>query len=244
MKLPKAGPACLTSRWGRQFAATAPAWFGLLIADTAWAGRPLLTEDAGVLASRACELESFLARPQGWNTTVRSAQISCGASDRTQLGIALANETSSSTSQLTLAGKTALIELTADRAGLALAYGAVWQQSPHERFRHQAMEAKAVLTMPVGRYLVHANTGWIGHRGTEGTRADRLTWNLALERPNAIDAVDLMTELVGDNKNAPWMNVAARWAIVPGRLFLDGSWGIQGNARKDKQLTLGIKIGF
>jgi hypothetical protein len=58
------------------------------------------------------------------------------------------------------------------------------------------------------------------------------------------DAVDLMTELVGDNKNAPWMNVAARWAIVPGSICLDSSWGIQGNARKDKQLTLGIKIGF
>jgi hypothetical protein len=53
-----------------------------------------------------------------------------------------------------------------------------------------------------------------------------------------------MTELVGDNKNAPWMNVAARWAIVPGSICLDSSWGIQGNARKDKQLTLGIKIGF
>jgi hypothetical protein len=163
MKLPNAGPACFASRWGRQFAAAAPAWFGLLIADSAWAGRPLLTEDASVLASRACELEGFLAIPQGWNTTVRSAQISCGAGDRTQLGIALVNEASSSTSQLTLAGKTALIELMADRAGLALAYGAVWQHSPHGRLRHQAMEAKAVLTMPVGPYLVHANTGWFGH---------------------------------------------------------------------------------
>ena len=229
--------------WGKRLP-LALACLGLLVTGTAWAGRPLLTEDAGVLAARSCELEAFMARPQSADDTFRSGQVSCGTSFQTQLAIAVGSDSYSSTTLLALAGKTALIELTADSAGLALAYGALWQNHPHEHFQHHAMEAKAVLTLPVGRYLFHANAGWIGNQTAQARRADRLTWNLAVERPNAIQAVDLMMELVGDNKNAPWLQVAARWAMVPGRVFLDGSWGIQGNAQKDKQLSLGIKIGF
>jgi hypothetical protein len=229
--------------WGKPLL-LALAWLGLLVTDAAWAGRPLLTEDAGVLAERTCEFEAFLARPQSSNVTFRSGQVSCGTSFHTQLAIAVGGDNSSSTTLLALAGKTALTELTADSAGLALAYAAVWQNHPLDHFRHQAMEAKAVLTLPAGHYLLHANAGWIGNQGPQAEHADRLTWNLALERPNAIHAVDLMMELVGDNHNAPWLQFAARWAMVPGRVFLDGSWGIQGNAQKDKQLSLGAKISF
>lgn len=67
---------------------------------------------------------------------------------------------------------------------------------------------------------------------------------LVLACPGALGPVDLMTELVGDARAAPWLDVAARWTVVPDRLYIDASWGRQTDSTRSRQFTLGTRIAF
>lgn len=79
------------------------------------AGRPFATEDAGVLAQKECEWESFAARERthgapsetGWNT-----QVGCGVGFKTQVALAFGRNKSESahTNALGLSAKTGLID--------------------------------------------------------------------------------------------------------------------------------------
>jgi len=218
----------------------AMAWAGLT-PQLASAGRPLFTEDAAVLGVHQCEFESFAARQSGSDATGLSAQVGCGLGARTQLALATASETRWASAQGALTGKTALIAQGSDSVALSIAYALVWQTGPHEPLRHQSTEVKAVLSVPLADLLLHANAGWAG---AHAEHTDRLTWNAALEKIDAFERVDLMIELAGDNRAAPCMQVGARWAILPARLYVDGALGMRANARKDRQASLGMRLAF
>ena len=60
---------------------------GMFACTASWAARPLVTEDAGVTAKSACEVESFAGRQLHPNITLASAQIACGLGWETQLSL-------------------------------------------------------------------------------------------------------------------------------------------------------------
>jgi hypothetical protein len=210
----------------------------------AWAGRPLATEDAGVLGQGTCEIESYAGRAGGGDSVhTRWAQFGCGVGGATQLAFgAGAEKAEGETSTVAaLSGKTFLRELTDDQAGWVLAYALLGVREPGSGFRHNATELKAVLTVPRGAWLVHAN---LGTQYAHAERTYTTTWGLAAERPGAIGPVDLMAEVFGDDRTAPWIQVGARWTVVPERFYLDASWGAQTGDERARQVTVGLKIAF
>ena len=227
----------------RHFTATVALALALaLLAVPAWAGRPLITEDAGVLEAGQCEIESYLARLHHPGLTFQWAQIGCGIGLQTQLAAGAGREMSSS-GHVTVAaasGKTALRQLTAEQAGIAIAY-ATLGANHSDHLRHEADEVKAVLTIPHDKWLLHVNAGWARNYAS---RADKTIWALALERQQAFAAVDLMGEIVGDDRGTPLAQVAARWSIIPARLVIDASWGAQINDTNIRQATVGLKLAF
>lgn len=50
-------------------------------------------------------------------------------------------------------------------------------------------------------------------------------------------------EMLSD-REAPWVQVGARWAVIPERLFIDSSWGRQVDSNRARQLTVGLKFSF
>lgn len=214
-----------------------------LLTAPAWAGRPLITEDAGdVLEAGKCEIESYVARFHEPALTFQWAQLGCGAGFDTQLAAGTGREKTSS-GHVTVAaasGKTSIRKLSEDQAGIAIAYATLGgKHSDH--LRHQASEIKAVLTVPYRRWLLHANAGWIRNHASH---ADKTIWAFALERPRAFAAVDLMGEIVGDDRGSPFAQVAARWTAIPGRLVIDASWGAQIDDSHIRQTTVGAKLAF
>lgn len=212
----------------------------------AWAGRPLATEDAGVLGRNECEIESYAGRVRGGNdpgVSTRWAQLGCGIGRDTQLafGAGVENADADRSAIAALTGKTFLRELTDEQTGFTLAYALFGAQEPGNRFKHDATELKAVVSIPNGGWLLHANLG-VHHSQT--TKNYSTVWGLAAERTGAVGPVDLMTEIVGDDRTAPWVQVAARWTVIPERLYLDSSWGVQTNSARSKQATVGLRIAF
>lgn len=211
------------------------------------AGRPLVTEDAGVLEAGACELESFgsrLTESSMPRVTGGSLQFGCGVGLRSQVALAASRERSEGQTgrAWALVGKTALNDAQDGDAAYTLAWGAMWAKAPGDSTRHEDSFLNGVVSLPWHDTLtLHANLGW---SRSASARQDTTGWALALEHATT-PSLSLMTELFGsDRERSPWVQVAARWTLVPQRLFLDGSWGVQTTGTRPKMVTLGLKASF
>jgi hypothetical protein len=214
-----------------------------ILSSAAWAGRPLATEDAGVLNRGECEIESFAGRTREPTVRLQWAQVGCGIGFNTQLAVGVGREKLDEGRATTtaLSGKTFLRELTNEQAGFAFAYTLAGAKQQSSSLGHENTELKAVVTVPRGDWLFHGNLGWERAHAEHSTRS---LFAVAAERTGALGPVDLMAEVFGDDREAAWVQVGARWPVIPERLFIDGSWGIQTNSDRSKQVTLGVKVAF
>lgn len=212
------------------------------------AGRPLATDDAGVVEAGKCEFETYQSRLTGdaasadQRATLRSGQFSCGVTADTQLAVAVAHVSASAGAVYGVLGKTALASLSSQHMHIAIAYAVAGAPQPQRgHLRYAGSDVRAVLTVPHEQWLFHANLGWAR---AQAPRLDRLVWNLAAERSAALGPVDLMAEVFGDNHSAPWTQLAARWTLLPGRLSVDGAWGRQAQRNHATQASVGLRFTF
>ncbi len=220
----------------------------LCCAAAAHAERPLQTEDAGVLDRGECQGQSAVAQLKDDGARVRNGyvQLGCGVLQGTQVQLAIGRTTGDGarSDDVVLNGKTALIPLTDERPGLAIAYSAVGARprAPEQQGLRLVLGAvKAVYSAPfASNWVAHANLGWA--RDTEA-RSDSTLWNLALER-TAIGPFDLLGEVFGTDHDAAWLNVGARWWVMPKTLWLDASYGVQTRGSRPRLATVGVSFFF
>jgi hypothetical protein len=226
-----------------------PLVFGIVvclgIGQDAMAGRPLATEDAGVLGKSECELESFAARNRSADSDTAatlSTQIGCGFGFGSQLQLAIARQSAADerTHTLTLGGKTQLIDRPDDGLALTLAWGIVSLRPAGGSFKHETTGLNLALSQQLSSSLTgHANLGAVR---TQNPKQSSMTWNLALEYA-VVAGLDLMAETYGQEREKPWAGVAARYAIRE-RVFVDASLAQQAGPSKAKLLTVGARLGF
>lgn len=217
----------------------------LALAGPSWAGRPLATEDADVLDRGECEWESFAARESASgepSARTASTQVGCGVGAMTQAAIAysrgrFAGET---TPAWALVGKTGLLPREGEGLGLTLAWALGWQRAPGSSWKHEASALVLVATKSFAdRFTAHANLGW---SRSESERLNTTTWNAAVEW-SAVDRLDLMGEVYGDDRGRPWLGLGARYAISE-RLSVDTSWAVRNDTPHVRLWTVGVKLGF
>jgi hypothetical protein len=208
-----------------------------------WAGRPLATEDAGILEKGKCELESFAGKQAHAKGVLGAVQLGCGIDFDTQFAFGAFREVASDpdTGYLTFNGKTAFQNLTEDQAGFVIAYTLLSGRKESDYLGYVSSEVKGVITIPYQGWLLHGNAGLLHTRSRHDRR---ITWGVAAELPGAIGPFDLMGEVYGDNRSSPWVQVAARWAAIPDRFFIDASFGIQTNRSHTQLATIGMKLAF
>lgn len=213
-----------------------------LLSTPAHAGRPLQTEDAGVLDRGECELEIAFAREGRRTPALREGhgQVACGVGLQSQLALAYGRIDGDGRADiLGASGKTALRPLTDDQTGVTLAWGAGFLRPRGGGFERDAVEVRAVVTHPVGPWFLHGNVGWL----READHTNRTVWGAAVERTATIGAVDAMFEFFGDGHGKTWANAGLRWNVAPERFSLDGSYGrhTSGGA---SLMTVGMKLLF
>jgi hypothetical protein len=220
-----------------------------LLPQAAHAGRPLQTEDAGVLDRADCEVEGFTARASAFGASVRenALQLGCGVGASTQLAVAVAQakEAGISARGFELNGKTRLWQGAAAKVGeppeLALAYALGWARVSGDKTRHAATELNLAYSRPFGaEWTVHAN---LGHARDEIAKVRATTWGAALEHAG-FGTVAPMAELFGDDRNAPWWNLGLRLTAMPDRLFIDASYGRQMASGRPRLWSVGFKAAF
>ena len=211
-------------------------------AGAAHAGRPLQTEDAGVIERGACELEGFVQRQSADaepSVRVGSLQLSCGLPANTQLGVQFQREHASGEhgDSWGVVGKTALVPLAADSAGLTLAYGMRARcAASGSSLRYADHFLNLVATVPTGPWLLHGN---LGTAHDHLARLDSTTW-AALSAPASVGC-DAMAEVYGDDRAAPWWNLGLRYTAIAARLFLDASYGRQIDSARARLVSVGFK---
>jgi hypothetical protein len=214
----------------------------LCYAAPSWAGRPLATEDAGIMEHDECEVENFYATQAHPNVTALFTQAGCGVGRNTELALGISREVSpdSTTNYLILGGKTALVKMADENAGIAIAYTFTsGKESKLER--HTSTEIKAVATLSDQYWLLHTNIGWLHDSASHN---DLVIWGISAERLGFINGLDLMAEVFGDNRTSPWIQVGVRWEIIPKRMFLDTSHGVQTNGFHSRLTTVGVNISI
>jgi hypothetical protein len=215
-----------------------------LIAGAAQAGRPLQSEDAGVLARGDCELEgaALRGRDAGLSARETTLQLGCGIGATTQLALALGHAKAAGTSArgIEFNGKSQLWQ-GQNEAALALAYAVASVKASGASWQHAATEFNLAYTRPLGSALtVHAN---LGHARDEIGKLRSTTWSLAVEHAG-VGAVAPMAELFGDDRSAAWWNAGLRFTAVPERFYIDASYGRQIVSGTPTLWSLGFKFAF
>ena len=229
------------------------AWAGLITTSctltlpAANAARPLATDDAGVLNSAQCEIDTFVERSRVRDEPSYlggSLQAGCGIGLNTQLSVVGARfDGDPATTHLGLAGKTALIALTDSGPGLTVGYALEWARQSGQPFQLDTGLLIAIATFPFEKdWFAHVNAGW---QRTQTPRKNALFWGLAIEREAVADSrVDLMAEAYGAGESSPWFALGARFHVIDQRLSINGSIAIKSGSERETRATIGARFAF
>ncbi|WP_418320836.1 hypothetical protein [Piscinibacter sakaiensis] len=216
----------------------------LLAATSAHAGRPLNTDDAGVLDRGACELEGAAERQRAGSdrSTTQTLQLGCGVGRHTQLALATgrAKDAGTRADLLGLSGKTALAG-DEGRPMTTLGYGIDGSRSPGGNWRHAASALTLIHSRPLGHIgTLHLK---LGHSRDEVAKRRSTPWGIGFEHA-ALGSLTPVAELHGDDREAPRWNVGLRWTVAAERVWLDASYGRQIAPGRPQLLSVGFKLGF
>lgn len=222
---------------------------GLYIAAPAHAGRPLVTEDAGVIEAGQCEIETWAARQRAQGagkTDGGTFAPACGLDLpwATQIGAAFSGERDPEGRRyaIGLGGKTALKPLTEEEWGFTVAWSLGRAHASGAGWRADDSSLLAVLSVPLQPdLLLHANLGWV--RSPGAARRDSAFWAGAIER-TGLGEFDLMAEVFGTNGESAWLNAGVRYWLIRERLSLNASAGTKPAGGREALYTLGAKLQF
>lgn len=224
--------------------ATAAACASPLISQ---AGRPLQTEDAGILEAKTCEVEGATARARvaGAPTLRDSAlQLGCGVGFNSQLALAVSTASDGTDRErgLRLGGKTELWSAGGDDgAALTLAWGMERARAGSGGgWKTSGVDARAVVSIPAGPLTWHLN---LGHERDTQARASTTAWGVALEH-EGYGPLAPMAELFGNDREAPWWNLGLRYTMAKDKAYIDMSYGRQMSGGTPSLLTVGFKLVF
>lgn len=202
----------------------------------AHAGRPLVTDDAGIVADRACHIEAWWQDEPGGRAFWALPACNPGGNLEITLGGGRfeGGDGATSDSQV-LQFKTLFQPLTDEGWGRGLALGRIQHVDDGEASRDAYAYLVASRALAGGDALLHLNLGWL-RRGATDRHA--LTWGAALER-RVSERLWLFAESFGENRGRAHYQMGARLWLALERVQIDATWGDQfgGGARV---ATLGL----
>lgn len=223
---------------------------GTLQCLPAHAGRPLQTDDAGVVEHGDCEVEAAWTRQRlapGLRSNEASLQLGCGVGWGSQIDLGLATARSAGTREtgLALGGKTGLWKSAAEEgAALALGWEVTGSKASQGALHHTSTSLTLIGSLPVADTLtLHAN---LGHARDETEHRRSTTWGLALEHAGLGDAARWapVAEVYGDDRERPWWNLGLRYSVVAEKFVVDLAYGRQFGSARPSALTLGFTATF
>ena len=202
------------------------------------AGRPMVTDDAGLVEARSCHIETWTQIYRDSTSYWALPACNFGGNLEIALGGALTREAGRmQTSAIALQGKTLFKPLQTNGWGVGLAAGTVRHPPAGAGMRDWYAYVPASISLRDDAVVVHANLGWL-RTGQE--RRDSLTWGLGAAA-RATERTGLFAETFGEDRGKPFHHLGVRHELVPGRLQVDASYGNRhGSGSAERWFTVGL----
>lgn len=209
------------------------------------AARPFVTDDARIVDTGGCQIESFVKRQRRHREDEIGFLPGCtpvGPVELTLGGLRVDNADEGTSSTAIAQGKTLLRELRTNDFGLALTLGAArFNTIDPALARGWSPYVNVIGSLSVldDAAIIHANAGSIRDRVMSQTRA---TWGLGAE-------IALTTRLIaivegyGQEAEGPSRQIGLRFWVVPNRFQVDGTLGSQSGVPRT-WTSLGIRALF
>lgn len=197
----------------------------VLLSAAAQAARPFVTDDARLTTAGSCQLES-------WSRVYRNsvelwALPACNPFGNLELtagmGVAKADGASGTSDQV-FQLKTLFRPLDTNGWGIGLAIGTVRHPAVNpgpNQFGNTYAYVPLSLSFADDRVVLHANAGVLHDRRSG---RDSTTWGLGAEIRLG-ERVLGIAETFGDNRDKPFWQLGARYAVVPDRVQIDATLG-------------------
>ncbi len=208
----------------------------LLAAPAAQAARPFVTDDARIVDLGGCQIETFVKRQRKFDETEFWFVPACNpwGAELTAGYIRVDSTPSGDTSTAILQGKMLLKPLVTNGAGFALSLGmlAGSTTSPY-------LNAIGSFSFSDDRVVLHANLG--GLRDGTSNRS-RGTWGVGAEILLAAPRFYGIVERYGASGEKPTLHTGLRIWIVPNRVQVDTTVGLQQSSPARRFATVGLRI--
>lgn len=213
---------------------------GSALTNASHAGRPLFTDDASVTESDSCQIESWMQ----FSDAVRESWIvpACNPFGNLEISVAMAeiNPESGSTSQVyAVQGKSILLPIPDQGVGVGLAFGVAHDAESDATDVYGYVPLS--LALPHEPLSAHVNLGWYRN---DAEHAHHATWAIAAVY-RFTEQVTGFAESLGDHRSDPMFHAGFSYALVPGRVNLDATYGRDTDADADRSFgSLGISLYF
>jgi hypothetical protein len=204
------------------------------------AGRPLVTDDAGLIEAKACQFETWLQRNR--DSDEYWAVPACNVTGNFEIALGGARIDASEESQTVgvLQAKTLFKPLQTNGWGVGLVFG--------DRFTRRSRSEELYAFVPVSvslrddLLLLHTNLGWLRQRAEPPDgRRHRATWSVGAEGRVAANTF-LSVETFGEIKGDSLYQVGIRHWLVTERIQVDATYGSRLGHRDEYWFSLGMKF--
>ncbi len=208
---------------------------------SAWAARPLITDDARVVDDKSCQVESWFrherSRAEVW------ALPGCNFTGNLEftLGGGSFRENGTHSSDLLLQGKYLIKALESNGLGLAVALGTVRHSLPGSgKVAHDVyVNVPVSVSFADDKFTVHANGGWL-RDGATGNHVT--TWGLASET-QLHPRVGLIAEAFGQVSRESFYQLGLRFWVIPDRVQIDTTFGDRlGHGGPARWVSIGLRL--
>lgn len=228
---------------------TFPAWHAPLLltlcAPAAQAGRPMAADDAAILDPRQCQLETWAQHGKAQNEYWTAPACNFGGGWELAAGAGRARNLAGG-GQDTLSllqAKTLLRAPQDDGWGVGLVLAGQWRAGASSN-RDLSLNLPLSVELAGDRAILHANLGWLRLRGQQEPASPRLqrSWALGLELA-AGERAAFTAEAYGRQRAGSYMQLGARYSLIPGRADIDIAYGDRtGRRGAERYLAVGLTL--
>jgi hypothetical protein len=206
------------------------------VASAAHAARPFVTDDARIVEEGGCQVESFVKRQARYDETEFWFLPACNpwGVELTAGHIHINSSQDVARSTLLLQGKTLLKPLTTNGSGYAVSAGVF-----ANRHNSPYVNGIASFSFADDRVVIHANLGAIRDNADNRTRG---TWGIGAEVLLAAPRWYGIVESYGTTGENPTLHAGLRIWLVPNRLQVDATAGMQHNSPERRFGSVGLRI--
>jgi hypothetical protein len=211
-------------------------------AASLFAGHPLITDDAGVVDAKACQLESWIERSSGNSTFWALPGCNFTGNLELTVGGAWTHQAGSTRNmQVVLQGKSLFKPLETNGWGLGVAAGTLWHRRADSNHRAHGVYAylPASFSFKDDRIVVHGNLGW---SRDSAEQANHLDWAIATQL-EVTKPLYLFAEVLGQERGHPTFQFGLWYWLVSQRVQVNAAYGNRfGTPANGYWFSLGVSL--